>query len=124
MYISSKMRKLLILIIFLFFKVNFALSEIVNEIQVKGNNRVSAKTIINFSEIKKGDDTTKKILNTSLKKLYDTNFFELVEFKLEDNILTIQVSEYPVVAIKTSSIKLSLFFISKNSNTSKMIANI
>ena len=91
------MPKLLILIIFLFFKVNFALSEIVNEIQVKGNNRVSAKTIINFSEIKKGDDTTKKILNTSLKKLYDTNFFELVEFKLEDNILTIQVSEYPVV---------------------------
>ena len=97
MYISSKMPKLLILIIFLFFKVNFALSEIINEIQVKGNNRVSAKTIINFSEIKKGDDTTKKILNTSLKKLYDTNFFELVEFKLEDNILTIQVSEYPVV---------------------------
>ena len=97
MYISSKMPKLLVLIIFLFFKVNFALSEIVNEIQVKGNNRVSAKTIINFSEIKKGDDTTKKILNSSLKKLYDTNFFELVEFKLEDNILTIQVSEYPVV---------------------------
>ena len=97
MYISSKMPKLLVLIIFLFFKVNFALSEIINEIQVKGNNRVSAKTIINFSEIKKGDDTTKKILNTSLKKLYDTNFFELVEFKLEDNILTIQVSEYPVV---------------------------
>ena len=97
MYISSKMPKLLVLIIFLFFKVNFASSEIINEIQVKGNNRVSAKTIINFSEIKKGDDTTKKILNTSLKKLYDTNFFELVEFKLEDNILTIQVSEYPVV---------------------------
>ena len=91
------MPKLLVLIIFLFFKVNFALSEIINEIQVKGNNRVSAKTIINFSEIKKGDDTTKKILNTSLKKLYDTNFFELVEFKLEDNILTIQVTEYPVV---------------------------
>ena len=97
MYISSKMPKLLILIILLFFKTNLVFSEIVNKIQVEGNNRVSEKTIINFSEIKEGDDTTKKILNNSLKKLYDTNFFELVEFKLENNILIINVSEYPVV---------------------------
>ena len=97
MYISSKMPKLLILIILLFFKTNLVFSEVVNKIQVEGNNRVSEKTIINFSEIKEGDDTTKKILNNSLKKLYDTNFFELVEFKLENNILIIQVSEYPVV---------------------------
>ncbi len=97
MYISSKMPKLLILIILLFFKTNLVFSEVVNKIQVEGNNRVSEKTIINFSEIKEGDDTTKKILNNSLKKLYDTNFFELVEFKLENNILIINVSEYPVV---------------------------
>ena len=97
MYISSKMPKLLIFIILLLFKTHFVSSEIINEIQVEGNNRVSERTIINFSEIKKGDDTTNKILNDSLKKLYDTNFFELVEFKLENNILTIQVSEYPVV---------------------------
>ena len=72
-------------------------SEIVNDIKVKGNNRVSDNTIINFSEIKKGDNTTKKILNESLKKLYDLNFFELVELKLENNILVIQVLEYPVI---------------------------
>ena len=97
MYISSKMLKLLIFTIFLLFKTSFVLSEIIKEIQVKGNNRVSEKTIINFSEIKKGDDTTKKILNDSLKKLYDTNFFELVEFKLDNNVLIIEVSEYPVL---------------------------
>ena len=97
MYISSKMPKLLILTILFFFKLNLVFSEVVNDIQVKGNNRVSEKTIINFSDLKKGDNTTKKILNESLKKLYDTNFFELVEFKLENNILVIQVLEYPVV---------------------------
>ena len=97
MYISSKMPKLLILTILFFFKFNLVFSEVVSDIQVKGNNRVSEKTIINFSDLKKGDNTTKKILNESLKKLYDTNFFELVEFKLEDNILIIQVLEYPVV---------------------------
>ena len=97
MYISSKMPKLLILTILFFFKLNLVFSEVVNDIQVKGNNRVSEKTIINFSDLKKGDNTTKKILNESLKKLYDTNYFELVEFKLENNILVIQVLEYPVV---------------------------
>ena len=97
MYISSKMHKLLILTILFFFKLNLVFSEVINDIQVKGNNRVSEKTIINFSDIQIGDDSTKKILNESLKKLYDTNFFELVEFKLENNILLIQVLEYPVV---------------------------
>ena len=97
MYINSKMPKLLILIILLFLKINLVSSEIVNDIKVEGNNRVSEKTIINFSEIKKGSDTFKKILNESLKKVYDTNFFELVEFKLENNILIIKVLEHPVV---------------------------
>tara|TARA_Y200000002_G_C22670953_1_gene660000 strand:+ start:107 stop:2359 length:2253 start_codon:yes stop_codon:yes gene_type:complete len=97
MYISSKMPKLLIIIILFFFKTNLVIAEIINEINVTGNNRVSDQTIINFSEIKKGDETSKKNLNNSLKKLYDTNFFELVEFKLNDNILTIKVSEYPVI---------------------------
>ena len=87
MYISSKMPKLLIIIILFFFKANLVIAEIINEINIKGNNRVSDQTIINFSEIKKGEETSKNSLNDSLKKLYDTNFFELVEFKLSNNIL-------------------------------------
>ena len=38
-----------------------------------------------------------KTLNESLKNLYKTNFFELVEFKLDNNDLTIIVKEYPVI---------------------------
>ncbi len=97
MYIRSKMQKLLIFIILFTLKLSLVSSEIINEIIVEGNNRVSEKTIINFSDIKKGDDPTKKILNSSLKKLYDSNFFETVELKLENNILIIKVLEYPVV---------------------------
>ena len=85
------MPKLLIIIILFFFKANLVIAEIINEINIKGNNRVSDQTIINFSEIKKGEETSKNSLNDSLKKLYDTNFFELVEFKLSNNILTITV---------------------------------
>ncbi len=91
------MPKLLIFIILIFFKSNTLWAEVVNDIKVKGNNRVSDQTIINFSDIRKGDDTTSKTLNESLKKLYDTNFFEIVEFNLDNNILTIQVKEYPVI---------------------------
>tara|TARA_B100000989_G_scaffold284287_1_gene250965 strand:+ start:1149 stop:3401 length:2253 start_codon:yes stop_codon:yes gene_type:complete len=97
MYISSKMFKILIFIILLFLKTSLVSSEIISDIKVKGNNRVSDKTIINFSELNKGVDTTEKILNNSLKKLYGTNFFEFVELKLEKNVLIIQVKEYPVV---------------------------
>ena len=106
MYISSKMLKFLIFIILFTLKLNLVSSEIINEIRVEGNNRVSEKTIINFSEIKKGNDLTKKILNNSLKKLYDSNFFETVEFNLENNILVIKVLEYPVIQeIKINGIK-------------------
>ncbi len=97
MYISSKMPKFLTLIIIFFLKFSLVFAEVINDIKVKGNDRVSEKTIINFSEIKKGDNGTAKILNNSLKKLYDTNFFETVEFELENDVLIIQVVEYPIV---------------------------
>ena len=52
MYISSKMPKLLIFILLFTFKLSVVSSEIINEIRVEGNNRVSEKTVINFSDIK------------------------------------------------------------------------
>tara|TARA_B100000989_G_scaffold206487_1_gene156449 strand:- start:267 stop:2501 length:2235 start_codon:yes stop_codon:yes gene_type:complete len=91
------MPKFLTLIIIFFLKFSLVFAEVINDIKVKGNDRVSEKTIINFSEIKKGDNGTAKILNNSLKKLYDTNFFETVEFELENDVLIIQVVEYPIV---------------------------
>lgn len=97
MYINSVMYKFLILILLFFFKTNILLSEIVNNIEVKGNKRVSEKTIINFSKIKIGNDYSEKKLNESLKKLYDTDFFENVELKLSNQTLTIKVLEYPIV---------------------------
>ena len=97
MYINSKMFKLIIFIVLLIFKVNLAVADVVNEIKIFGNNRVSNQTIINFSEIKIGTEISSKELNSSLKKLYDTNFFELVELKLDNSVLSIEVSEYPVI---------------------------
>ena len=57
---------------------NIISAEVVEEINVKGNQRISAETIEMFSEVSINDDLTEKDLNEILKKLYDTNFFDLV----------------------------------------------
>ena len=53
------MLKLVLLTTLFLLKTTFVFSEIINNINVIGNNRVSDETIINFSEIKKGNDNTK-----------------------------------------------------------------
>ena len=74
-----------------------SLAEIVNKIEIKGNDRVSKTTIINFSKINKGDDINSDTLNKSLKSLYETNFFEDVNIDFQNNILFINVKEYPII---------------------------
>ena len=97
MYISSMMYKFLILIVLFFFKTNILYSDIISKIEVKGNNRVSTETIINFSEINIGKDISQNSLNESLKKLYETNFFKDVKFDILNETLFIEVNEYPLV---------------------------
>ena len=86
-----------ILIFLIFFKSHLLLADIISDIKVKGNNRVSSQTIINFSGITIGQDISQKQLNNSLKELYETNFFRDVQFDISDKILLIKVDEYPIV---------------------------
>ena len=97
MYISSIMFRILILFFLFFFKSNLLLADIISDIKVKGNNRVSSETIINFSGITIGQDISAKQLNNSLKELYETNFFKDVQFDISNKILLIKVDEYPIV---------------------------
>ncbi len=81
----------LIIIFFSFSSISF--SEIVNEIKVKGNERVSDESIEMFSNINIGDNVDQEKLNQILKNVYDSNFFDDVKVDLKDNILTIFVEE-------------------------------
>ncbi|MBD1140900.1 outer membrane protein assembly factor BamA [Pelagibacterales bacterium SAG-MED39] len=74
-------------------------AEIIKKIEIVGNDRVSNATILNFSELKKGDDVSLSNINKSLKSLYDTNFFEDVSINIENNLLTIKVKEYAVIQV-------------------------
>jgi len=85
-----------IFIFFLFF--NFIVSaEIVQKIDIKGNERISSETIKVYGEIILNNDYSNLDLNNVLKNLYETNFFEDVKISLSDGILKIIVNEYPII---------------------------
>ena len=90
-------KKIFFLIIIFFSIPSLSFSEIVKDIKVKGNKRVSDKSIEMFSNINIGDDVNQENLNQILKNIYDSNFFEDVKVDLKDNILTIFVEESSLV---------------------------
>ena len=70
---------------------------IVDNIKVKGNDRISEETVILFGEISKGTNYDNNGLNKILKNLYNTNYFEDVNLKIESNTLIITIKEYPII---------------------------
>ena len=56
--------------------------EIVTDIQVDGNKRISKETLIIFSEVSKGSDYSQEELNNALKKIYATDFFKTVNLRI------------------------------------------
>ena len=116
MYINLEMFKiakfrLLTLVFFLFNFSTLALSEIVKNIEILGNDRISDQTILMFSEVEVGKNLNSNDLNELLKLLYDTNFFEDVSLTLKENNLKIIVKENPIIeninfiGIKSDSLK-------------------
>ena len=98
MYINSLMFKIKILIfIFLFGYSISSNAEVIKQIQINGNERISEQTIINFADIKIGKDVKPDELNIFLKNLYETNFFEDVNLTLTNNLLIIDVKELPII---------------------------
>ena len=90
--------------IYFFFLLFFLLtvksySDIFSEIKILGNKRITTETIILFSgaDKLKNKNINNNDLNDLLKKLYETNFFENVSIKLDDNILVIRLIENPLI---------------------------
>ena len=113
-------RYLFIFIIYFFANLlasSVSFAEVVKNIEIRGNDRVSDQTIQMFSSISINDDIEISQINNILKRVYDTNFFDDVSIIFENNVLKINVKEKPVIlninyeGIKTNDLKDS---ISKN----------
>ena len=86
-----------IIFLLLFLVSSIANAEILKKIEIIGNERIPSNTILMFSDITVGDKIENIDTNNILKKLYDTNFFSNISINLNENILNINVSEYPIV---------------------------
>ena len=107
------------LITLFFITISFILTlnvkaEVVKDVIVKNNDRISLNTIKTYGDIKIGIDYSKNDLNKVLKNLYETNFFHDVTLKIKDNILIITVDENKLIqsininGIKSSKIKKAI----------------
>ena len=92
-------------------------SQIINEIKVNGNKRFTAESVIVFSELNTGLEYSENLINNSLKKLYDTNFFDDINITFKDNKLIIDLIENPIIEkLEITGIKKKSFleFVQKN----------
>ena len=101
----------------LLFIVSFSLTlkaEVINNITVNNNDRISLNTIKTYGNIKIGVDYSPDDLNDILKNLYETNFFQDISLKIKKNNLIIDVVENKLIqkitinVIKSSKFKKSI----------------
>ena len=81
-----------------FFSLIFSLNaEIVNELVISGNKRVSEETIKVYGGIEIGKDYNERDLDNIIRDLYGTEFFENVEVNLQNGKLNINLKEYSII---------------------------
>ena len=91
------MRYLFIILLILKFAITPSLAEVINDIQVKNNNRITKETIITFGGIEFGKEYSKEQLNDILLDLYSTNFFSDIKFDIQGNTLIVEVVERKII---------------------------
>ncbi len=72
-------------------------AEIINEIEIINNDRITEETIKTYGAIELGKNYELKDLNQIFKNLYDTNFFETLEINIKNNKLVIVVTENKII---------------------------
>jgi len=95
MLFSKKIYISIVLFVTIIFNTSFA--EVVKDVKVQGNKRISLETIIVFGDISVGKNYERSDLNSLIKKLYNTTFFSNISVDLKNNVLNIIVEENPII---------------------------
>jgi len=90
-------RKIFKINLCLLFLTTISFAEIVKNIEVVGNKRISEESIVVFGNILINEDYNDDSLNLLLKNLYGTNFFKQVKLNINNNTLYIDVVENPII---------------------------
>ena len=90
--------KIFIFVVLLnYFYLSVSNSEVIEQIKIEGNERISDEIILMFSEIDVGKDITSSTVNKIIKNLFETNFFNNVSVVFENNLVSITVDEAPLI---------------------------
>ena len=68
------------IILFISFFTANSNSEVVNKVEVSGNERISIETIIIYGDIELGKNYEGPDINILIKKLFETTFFSTIFF--------------------------------------------
>ena len=90
------MSKILIQIFLIIFFTN-AFGEVIKNVEISGNKRISKETVLVLGNISMGQNFEKNDLNNSLKKLYDSNFFNDIQITINNGTLNIKLIENPII---------------------------
>ncbi len=91
------MNRLILFFIFFIAFTNIANSEVINNIQINGNKRISDETVKIYGGVENNKNYTETDLNKILQSIYSTNFFKNVEVKISNKTLIINLEEHPVI---------------------------
>ena len=75
----------------------YAENAVINDIQVTGNQRIEASTIISYLSITKGEPYDSKKIDKSLKQLFQTGLFEDISITHDEGVIDVHVIESPIL---------------------------
>lgn len=70
-----------------------------SNVEIRGNDRVDAATILNYAGISRGQEVSAAQLNDAYQRILNSNLFETVELVPQGSTLVIKVVEYPIVNV-------------------------
>ena len=89
-------------------------AEIINDVVVNNNKRISKESIVSLGNIKFGTNYDQSDLNQVLKNLYETDFFSDIKISVENNTMIIFIDENKII----QSVKINVI---KSKTTTKSI---
>ncbi len=91
------MKYIFIILLTFKFTFNYVFADVINNIEIKNNNRITKETIISFGGIEIGKNYSKEQLNDILLDLYSTNFFSDINFDVQGDTLVVNVVERKII---------------------------
>ena len=91
------MYKIFYIFLFIIFFITGANSDVVKEVKVINNDRITKETILVFADIEIGKNYDSNDLNKILRDLYNTDFFSDISLSFDDGILVVDVKENKII---------------------------